>query len=202
MSRSENLGRIPGIGLSEMLQCTLRASTVYNIALTTANKQVAIGCNTPYQPFRTETTTEKPGYMTYLNTAYENVYVREARIIAEVVNSTVADSITTVLSYDSETTVSTDIKELSEQRYAKTQTLGYFSAGSNRTVHRGTFTPQGFLGINPNNAANTCYGAADPADPYYWILSVKTVGGGEGNVAFRITVEYDLEFSQLKSPQP
>lgn len=202
MSRSENLGRIPGVGMSEKLQCTLRASTVYNLAHTSAIKQAAVGCNTPYAPFRTETTSELPGYITFLNTAYDNVFVREARIVVEIVNSTVADSITTVLSYDADSSVSTDIKELSEQRYSKTQTLGYFSAGSNRTVHRGTFTPQGFLGINPNNSSNTCYGATDPADPYFWVISAKSVGGGEGNVAYRVTVEYDLEFSQLKSPQP
>jgi len=196
-----NLVTLPGVGLPPKLRMKVRAVSNHAYAIAGSTVSHAIGCNTPITPFRTVTTTNVPAYIDWLHDAYENIYTVRAHITVELLNVTVADSVFTVLSYDSDTTVSTDIASLGEQRGSKSRVLGYFSAGSNKAVLSSEFRPEINLGIPYNSVNNLCT-TGDPADPYFWVISVKSAGGGTGNIAYRIIVDYDVEFDQLIAPTP
>jgi len=139
--------------------------------------------------------------MLYLALAWDRVYVQESRIKVEVVNTTVADSVFMVLSMDGNTSSATDINELADLRFSKSGVLGYYTGGNTRVVFTGVFKPQTHLGIAANSANNVCLGG-DPADPYFWIITEEPASGTTGNLAYRISIEYDLVFSELKSPAP
>lgn len=188
-------------GMPSRQRITLRAVANYSVAVATPIVSHAIGCNTPNQPFRTVSTTDTPGYLSWLQDAYEHCFTRASRIRIELINTTVGDSIFTVLSRDSDTTVSTNISDLAETRRAQSKVLGYFSAGTNMVRFTDEFRPYQALGVAWNSPDNKV-GVGDPALPYYWIVSVKTSGGGTGNVAYRVIVDYDLEFADLKAPAP
>lgn len=196
-----NTVTVPGVGMPPRLRMTVRASNNYTISLATTIVSHAFGCNTPFQPYRTFTTTIQPTYLDWMFGAYTQVSVIQSRIKAEVVNTTVGDSIYTVLSRDSDVVVSTDINELADIRGAKSATLGYYSAGSNRVVHHSDYITKRDKGVPYNHDNNICT-TGDPSDPMFWVLSVKSAGGGSGNVVYRVIIEYDLEFAQLQAPTP
>jgi len=133
--------------------------------------------------------------------AYDRVYVERAHITVELVNSTMADAVFTVLYCDGNTSVTTDINEAACTRFAQSHTLGYYTGGDTKVVFRSVFTPERNLGIPAKSAENVCLGG-DPSDPYFWVISVKPSAGVTGNVAYKIRVEYDLVFSELKAPTP
>lgn len=198
---TSNLVVLPGVGLPARMRLRVRAVSSHAYPISTSIVSHAIGCNTPLLPFKTATTTNVPAYIDWLHNAYEDIYTVRAHIRVELLNVTVADSVFAVLSFDSDTTVATDISALAEQRGSRSNTLGYFSAGSNKTVMTSVFTPEVNLGI-PYNSVDNKVNTTDPADPYYWIVSVKSAGGGSGNIAYRIIVDYDIEFDQLIAPTP
>lgn len=189
------------VGLPPVGRYTLKATSAYNLSTAGTRITHAVGCNTPFQPFRTVTTTVVPQYLTYLAQAWDRVYVRESRIKVEIVNTTVADSIFVVLSMDGNTSVATDINALADLRFSKSDTLGYFTGGNTKTVFTGVFKPQTHLGIPANSAENVCLGG-DPSDPYFWAITEEPSAATVGNLAYRVSVEYDLVFSELKSPAP
>jgi len=190
-----------GVGMPAVYRRTLRATSSYNQAVAGVIVSHAVGCNTPFQPFRSVTTSIVPQYLALLAGAYDRVYVERARIEVELVNSTMADAVFTVLSFDGNTTVSTDVNELSDYRYSQSKTLGYYSGGNTRVVFHSNFAPETHLGIPARSAENVCLGG-DPSDPYYWVVTVKPAAAATGNVVYKITVVYDLVFSELKGPTP
>jgi len=161
----------------------------------------AFSCNNPYQPSITVNTTANPQFMTLLASAYDRVYVKRSWIVVQVVNSTMADALAVVLSYDGNPVVSSDIDELAETNYAQSRFLGYFSGGNTTTTFAESFTPERNLGIPANSAENVCLGGT-PADAMYWIVSVKPLAASTGNVAYRVKIAYELVFSELKAPTP
>jgi len=184
-----------------VFRVSLRATSTYSTNIVGVQQSFAVGCNTPFQPFRTVTTSIVPQYMAFLGTAYDRVYVERAYIRVEVVNSTMPDAVYVVLSYDGNTTASTDINELADARYAQSHTLGYYSGGDTHTAFTAEFTPERLLGIPASSSENVCLGG-DPIDPMFWVLSIKPAAATTGNVAFKINVVYDLVFSELKMPAP
>jgi hypothetical protein len=149
----------------------------------------------------TATTGEVPSYLGYLTQAYENLYVVRSRIHVELINSTVADSISVALGFDGNTAGATTINTLSETRDGVGKTIGYYSAGNNKAVLSSVFTPERFMSIPPNSVNNICVGGAPP-DQYYWILGMQSIAGGTGNLGARVVVEYDVVFTQLVAPPP
>ncbi len=160
---------------------------------------MAFGCNTPNQPSRTFTTTETPGYWTRLFALYQHAYTVKSTIRVEVVNATVADAILCVLANDNNTTSPSDLNELIERTGSAKQTLGYFSGGDARAVFTHTWTPKPFLGVpadSPDNIVDT----GDPPNPFFWLVGLRSLGGGTGNVAVSVTILYELVFSELLLP--
>jgi hypothetical protein len=188
-------------GMPSRMRIWLRAAASYTAITGASTVSHAIGCNTPNAPFRTVATTNIPGYLTWLQDAYEHAFTIKSRIKIELINTTVADSVFSVLSRDSDTVVSTNIDELAETYKAQSKVMGYFSAGTNSVWYYDEFVPMEALGIawnSPDNLVTT----GDPANPYFWVITIKSSGGGIGNVTYRVTVEYCLEFAQLKAPAP
>ncbi len=199
--RRLEVARLPGWGLPPHLGVTLRVSSAWNINHAGALQTFGVSCNNPYQPFITATTSEVPAYLSYLSTAYDNLYTVRSRIRVEMINSTVGDSLTTVLAYDGNTSGTLNVNNLCESRDAKALTIGYYTGGSNKSVLTGEFTPERYLSIPPSSVNNICVGGAPP-DPYYWIVGLQSIAGGTGNVGTRIVVEYDVVFTQLAQPPP
>lgn len=189
------------VGMPSVYRRTLVATSTYNTAVAGVQVSQTVGCNTPFQPFRTVTTSIVPQYLATLSSIYDRTYVERARIEVELVNATLADAVFTVLSHDGNSTVSTDINELSDYRYSQSKTLGYYSGGNVKAIYRSEFTPERHLGIPAIAAENVCLGT-DPSDPYFWCITVKPSAGATGNVAYKIRVVYDLVFSELKGPTP
>lgn len=199
--RVQKIVRFPRWGFPSKLGMTLRASTSYNVAYAGTLVTHGVSCNNPFQPFITVTTTEVPSYLTFVSLAYDKIYVERATIRVEYVNSTVADSITTVLANDGTTSGVYTLNTLAESHDSQSRVIGYYSAGNNRADLHHQFTPQRYLGIAPNSADNMCNGGA-PANQYYWVVGMQSVAGGTGNVAIRIVVEYDVVCTELASPSP
>jgi hypothetical protein len=195
------VARLPGWGLPPHLGCKLKMSTTWNINHAGTFQTFGFSCNNPYQPCQTATTDEVPSYIGFLTQAYENLYVVRSKIRVELINSTVADSISVALGYDGNTAGATTINTLSETRDARGTTVGYYSAGNNKAVLSSQFTPERFLSIPPNSVNNICVGDAPP-DQYYWVLGLQSIAGGTGNVGARVVVEYDVVFTQLVAPPP
>lgn len=200
-SRPENFVSIPAVGLADRTRMTVRAATRYNIAHTGAIDSHAIGCNTPLVPFKSVTTGEVPNYITWMMQAYDMGYTVRSRIKVEITNSTVADSVLVALSFDGNTTVTSAIDTLAESRHAKSGMLSHYQGGRTHITLSNEYSPYKFQGFPYNSAANA-FTTTDPANPYYYILSVRSVAGGPGNVAVHVLVEYDIEFSELTSPAP
>lgn len=175
---------------------------MHNLGHAGTLQSVGMCCNDPYRAFVNITTSEVPAYLAFMSQAYDNLYVVQSRVRAEVINSTVSDSILTVLSYDGTDTGTITINDAAESYNASARTIGYFSAGNNRAVHNGVYTPGRYQGVAPNSPDNICKGGAAPPNPYYYVLSVQTVAGGTGNIATHIEVEYDVCFTELKKPSP
>jgi hypothetical protein len=176
-------------------------STTWNINHAGSFQMFGFSCNNPYQPCLTATTGEVPSYLSFLTQAYENLYVVQSRMHVELINSTVADSLSIALGFDGNTAGATTINTLAETRGAVSETIGYYSAGNNKAVLRSQFTPERYLSIPPNSVNNICVGGAPP-DQYYWILGMQSIAGGTGNLGARVVVEYDVVFTQLVAPPP
>jgi hypothetical protein len=190
------------IGLPPKMRITLRATTAWNLNHAGAFQPAGVTCNDPYRAFATYTTAEIPAYLTYLSQAYDQLYVSSARLRVEMVNSTVADSIAITLGFDSNTAGTPTFDNVAESRDAQSRMIGYYSAGNNRAVFQGTYTPERYQGISANSPDNICKAGAAPPNPYYWIAGIQSVAGGTGNVGARFVVEYDCVFAELKQPSP
>jgi len=128
--------------------------------------------------------------------------VRRSWLVLQVVNATMADAVSVVLSMDSNGTVSTDIDQLAEERHSQSRTLGYFSGGNTTVNFEGQFTPERYLGIPSASAENAIVGGAGPVEEYFWIVSVKPTAAATGNIAYRVKIVYDVVWSELKAPSP
>jgi len=128
--------------------------------------------------------------------------VKQSWISAEVINSTTADAVNTVLSMDSDAVASTNIDQLAETRYSQSSTLGYYSGGNTSVTYRSHFTPEVHLGIPSTSSENAVVGGSGPVELFYWIISTQSVAGATGNVAYRVRVVFDVVFTELKSPSP
>ena len=191
-----------GVGLPPKFGVTLRGTTAWNLNHAGSFQPFGVTCNDPYRAFATYTTSEIPSYLTFLSLAYDQLYVVRSRVRIELVNSTVADSIATVLGFDGNTAGTPTYDNVAESRDAKSRLVGYYSAGNNMSVFNSSYTPVKYQGIAPNSPDNICKAGAAPPNPYYWIGGIQAVAGGTGNVAARVIVEYDVVFTELKMPPP
>lgn len=191
----------PRAGPADTCRMTVRMATRYNTDHTGAISSQAFGCNTPIAPCRTVTTGEVPSYLTWMRLAYDRGYVVTSRIRVQVINTTVADSLMVVLSHDGNTNVSTDIDVLAETRHARSGMVGYYSGGKNSIVFNDSYAPRKFQAMSWNSADNA-FTTGDPANPYFWLVSVQSVAGGVGNIAYSVSIEYDIEFAELTAPPP
>ena len=201
-SNSSELVVHRGVGMPPRLGITLRATTAWNLNHAGSFQPFGVTCNDPYRPFATYTTSEIPSYLTYLSLAYDQLYVLRSSVRIELINSTVSDSLATVLGFDSNTAGTPTYDNVAESRDAQSRLIGYYSAGNNMSVFNSSYTPTKYQGIAPNSPDNICKAGAAPPNPYYWIGGIQAVAGGTGNVATRIIVEYDVAFTELKMPSP
>jgi len=188
-----------GVGMPRQLRTTLRFAYNGVVAVTGTNTGLAFGCNSPNQPNRSVGTTETPAYYTKLAALYDRVYTNSSRITIELVNVTTADAVQTVLSNDGNTTVPTNIYESMERTGAKASVLGHYQGGDTRVVFTHAWKPKPFIGVPPESPDNTVV-AADPPNLYAWFIALQTLGGGTGNVAYQVVIEYDLTFHELTLP--
>jgi len=188
-----------GVGMPKQFRCKLRFAYNGVVAVTGTNAGLAWGCNSPNQPNRSVGTTETPGYYTKLAALYERVYTVSSAIRYQAVNVTTADAVQIVLSNDSDSSVPTNIYESMERADALDGILGHYQGGSTvfRSSHR--WEPKPYIGVPPDSPDNTVV-AADPPNPYYWFVSMQSLGGGTGNVAYQVVIEYDVVFHELKLP--
>lgn len=193
--------RLPRWGLPPQLGVTLKVSSLYNVSSAGSLIAHAISCNNPFQPFVTTTTSEVPAYLTYLSLAYQQLYVERANVRIEVVNSTVPDSVSTVLAIDGTPGGGHTMNTLAESLDSQARVIGYYTAGNNRAVLQHQFTPQRYLSIPPNSADNMCTGGP-PIDEYFWILGMQPISAGSGNIGVRIVVEYDVVLTEFVTPSP
>ncbi len=191
-----------GVGMPKELRIRLRAVTATNLNHAGSIQTSGYGCNLPYNPFQTFSTTDQPSYVLWLQQAYQNYYTVKSHIRVELINSTVADSIMVALGKDGNLTGTHTLNEISEQHGAVSGAVGYYSGGSNRLVLESSFYPRADIGIPPDGASNVGVTGSDPSDKYYWILGLIALAGGTGNVALKVSLEYDVVFSQLESPCP
>jgi len=201
-SRQRDSVTVPRVGPTDTTRMTVRASCRFTEAVTSGSIfSYAIGCNTPITPFKTAQTGEVPSYLTWMKTAYDRGYTVRSRLRVEFINGTIADSLMCVQSYDGDTSVSTSIDTLAESRHAQSAVIGYYSGGKNAVTMYADYSPfkfQGFAYNSPDNA----FTSADPPQPYYWIVSFRSLTGGVGNMTVMMTVEYDIEFAELTVPPP
>jgi len=188
-----------GIGMPKQLRTKLRFCYNGVVAVTGTNAGLAYGCNSPNQPNRTVGTTETPGYYTKLAALYDRVYTNSSTISVQLVNVTVADGVQVVLSNDSNSTVPTNIYEAMERTGAESSILGHYQGGDTQALFKHRWTPKPFIGVLPDSPDNTVV-AADPPNPYFWFTEFQSLGGGTGNVAYQVVIEYDLTFHELTLP--
>lgn len=191
--------RSRGVGMPRQFRTTLRFAYNGTVAVTGVNQGIAFGCNTPNQPNRTVGTTETPAYYTKLAALYDRVYTNASKITVRVVNVTVADGTQLVLSNDGNSSVPTNIFDSMERTGAQSGILGHYQGGDSQVCFEHQWTPKPFIGVPPDSPDNTVV-AADPPNPYFWFVSLQTLGGGTGNVVFQVVVEYDVTFHELTLP--
>jgi len=205
-NRRGGVVRIPQMprstGMPSNFPVTLGFVTSYSVNVPGVIASQAFRCNNYLLPSGTVNTSATCSYSSYLGLAYERGYVRQAWISVEVVNATMADALSVVLSMDSNSSASTDIDQLAEDRYSQSATLGYYTSGNTTVTFNGHFTPEKHLGIPSTSAENASSGGTGPVEEYYWIVSVKPMAAATGNVAYRVKVVYDVVFSELKAPSP
>lgn len=192
----------PQVGLPDRLRMTFRAVERHNLALTDAISSIAIGCNTVAAPFKTVSGGEVCQYYEWIKAAYDRAYVIRSRIHVQIINTTVADSVLACLSYDGDTTVSTNMNSLCELPHSKDKLIGYFAAGTNSATFTNSYSPMKFQGFAYNSPENASDGLSEPSNPYYYILSLQSVAAGTGNMSVKVTVEYDVELTERISPPP
>lgn len=188
-----------GIGMPKQFRCKLRFAFNGVVAVTGTNTGLAWGCNTPNQPNRSVSTTETPGYYTKLAGLYDRVYTVSSTIRYQAVNVTVADAVQIVLSNDGNSVVPTNIFEAMERTDAKDSILGHYQGGSTVARFNHQWFPKPFIGVPPDSPDNTVV-AADPPNTYLWFVDMQTLGGGTGNVAYQVVIEYDVVFHELTLP--
>jgi hypothetical protein len=181
---------------------TVRAVSAWNLNHAGSLQTPGFGCNTPYNPFLTFTTSEQPAYVTWLQQCYANYYTVKSHIKVELINSTVADTVMVALGKDGNISGTHTYNEVAEQYGAVSGAVGHYTGGSNRLILQSSFKPMVDLGVPASNSKNVGDTGSDPSDPYNWILAIQAIAGGTGNIAAKVTVEYDLVFSQLESPSP
>jgi len=189
-----------GVGMPRQFRTKLRYVTRNTLTVDATPASVFYGCNTPNQPSRTFSTTSRPLYWAELSTIYERCYTVGSVITLAAVNTTVPDGIMVVLSNDSNLLVDPEINDLAERTGARKGLMGHYTGGrvTFNASHR--FTPEQYIGVQPNALDNTVALGVDPIDPYFWSLTASSFGGGEGNLNYEITIEYDVVFHELKSP--
>lgn len=188
-----------GVGLPRQFRTKLRLASNNVVNVTGTINSQAYGCNTPNNVCRTVSTGETPGYYAKLAALYDRCYVSHSQIRLEVVNVTVGDGVQITLSNDGNTNVPTNIFELMERTGAQSHMLGHYSGGDASALLRHDWLPLPFIGVPANSPDNTVVGA-DPPNPYFWILSMISTGGGTGNVAVQVIVELDVTFHELTLP--
>lgn len=188
-------------GMPDTFHIVLRASSSWNLNHAGTLNTMGFGCNTPFSPYYTYTLAEAPSYLTWLTNTYDTCYTKRSRIHVELVNSNVNDSLTVALGYESDLTGTPTINEIAESHGAKSSVVGHYSGGANRTKLMSHFTPMELMRVPYNSPLNLC-ASGSPPNPYYWILGVKSIAGGSGNIGIKVIVEYDLEFAQLAKPAP
>lgn len=192
----------PQVGLPDRLRLTVRAVERHNVALTDAISSIAIGCNTVAAPFITVSTGEVCQYYEWIKAAYDRAYVIRSRIHVQIINTTVSDSVLACLSFDGNTTISTNMNSLCELPHSQDKLIGYFAAGTNSATFTASYNPLKFQGFPYNSPENASDGLAEPTNPYYYILSLQSVAAGTGNMSVKVTVEYDVELTERISPPP
>jgi len=205
-NRRGGVVRIPQVpkstGMPPKLTISLGFITSYSINVPGVIASQVFRCNGYLQPSGTVNTSSTCSYASYIGQAYERGYVRQSWISVEVVNATMADALSVVLSMDSNSSASTDIDQLAEERYSQSCTLGYYSGGNTAVTFNGHFTPEKHLGIPCTSSENAVVSGAGPVEEYFWIISVKPTAAATGNIAYRTKIVYDVVFTELKAPSP
>jgi len=205
-NRRGGVVRIPqvpkSIGMPPTFSLPLGITTSYSVNVPGVIASQIFSCNRYVQPSGTVNTSATCSYASYLGLAYERGYVRQSWISVEVVNATMADALSVVLSFDSNSSVSTDIDQLAEGRYSQSCTLGYYSGGNTVATFNSHFTPEKHLGIPCTSSENAVVAGAGPVEEYFWCVSVKPTAAATGNVSYRVKVVYDVIFTELKAPSP
>ncbi len=187
-------------GMPLRLRTKLRFVKTYISAVTGLLQSTLFGCNTPVQPSRTVGTTDKPLYWTKLVSTYDKCYTVGSSIKVTFCNVTTADGVVVVLSTDNNSVSSTSLDELRERVDSKSGVLGYYTGGTTTWSATHHWEPKPYLGVAANSTNNISGSLTDPPDPYFWVLSLATTGGGTGNVAVTVEIEYDLVFFDLATP--
>jgi len=196
-SRIDAIVRNPSVGLPKRFRTKLRFVDSGLIGVSGTIAIQGYGCNTPNTPSRTVNTTERPSYWAQLVELYDRCYVESSSIRVELVNVTVPDGIRVILSNDSNSSAPASANALAERVGAKEAMLGHYQGGSTtfRASHR--WDPVTWLSVSPNSPDNTVVTGADPPDPYFWLVAAQSVGGGAGNLVYKIEVIYDIVFDEL-----
>lgn len=187
-------------GFPQRLATTLRYTYTAVVSVTGTPSVTFWGFNSPNQPGRTLDTAAEPLYYSQLAVIYDNCYTTRSRAKASVQNLTVADGILVILSHDNDGTTSSSSTALREKPFAHTGHLGHYQGGSTSYAGSIAFEPQRFLGFGPSDVRNTAVQSQDPDDIYTFVVSVRSLGGGTGNIAVTVDVEYDVVLSQIRDP--
>lgn len=190
----------PNSGFPQRLGTTLRYTYTAVVSVTGTPSSTFWGFNTPNQPGRTLDTSAEPLYYSQLADIYANCYTTRARAKASVQNLTVADGILVILSHDDNDTTTSTSTALREKPFAQTGHLGHYQGGSTSYAGAITFAPQRYLGFGPSDVRNTVFEKLDPDDTYSFVVSVRSLGGGTGNIAVTVDIDYDVVFAQIRDP--
>lgn len=157
-------------------------------------------CNSIFTPSVTIDTTHRPLYYSTYSGLYTYYNVVQSEIRVTLTNTAVtADGVILVLSWDSDTTVSTNVDVLAALETAKSSIVGA-SGGtsvSRRLTHM--FTPRKYMDVDYDNAANGAVFGNNPGDQFYWTVSANTAGASNGTFALDVEIDYYVVLSETIS---
>lgn len=164
------------------------------------NAQNGYQCNSLNQPSLTIDTSHQPFYYDQYVPQYAFYEVLKSTITVQFQNSTLLDSVKCVLSWDDNTSAISNINTLAEQVNAKHALIGPAGGSTSSAKLSHTYTPERCLGIAPGSNATRAGVGTDPSDPFLWTVTMNgAAGGGTGNVATDVHIEYWVRWSEPQS---
>jgi len=161
------------------------------------NVQNGYACNSIFRPSLTIDTAHQPYYYDqYVNLyAFYTVYKATIKIVFS--NSTVADTVKCVLSWDDDASANTNMNTLAEMKYSRSCLLGPASGSTGSKVLSHTYTPAKWLGLTSATNAIRAGAGTDPADLFLWVVTMNgAAASSSGNIATEVSVTYWVEYSE------